>query len=74
MGNNIINRGSIIILAMALPFMLALNAFGQYMGSGSHKPAIGAEIAFQINYGALLRAMGSRFVAKIVLPHRAGIS
>jgi len=44
------------------------------MGSGSHNLSIGAEMAFQLNYSALVRAMSSPFVAKIVKPHQAGIS
>jgi hypothetical protein len=41
MRNNIINSVS-IILAMALLFVLALNAFGQDMGSGSYKEGYGS--------------------------------
>jgi hypothetical protein len=41
MRNNIINSVS-IILAIALPFMLASNAFGQDMGSGSYKEGYGS--------------------------------
>ena len=41
MRNNIINSVS-IILAMALPFMLAPNAFGQNMGSDSYNQGYGS--------------------------------
>jgi predicted amino acid racemase len=44
------------------------------IGSGSHNLSIGAEMAFQLNYSALVRAMSSPFVTKILTPHRAGIS
>ena len=36
------------------------------LDSGSHRLKVGAEIHFQLNYGALIRAMTSPFVAKIV--------
>ena len=41
------------------------------MGSGSRNLSIGAEIAFQLNYSALVRAMTSRFVTKIIKRHHA---
>ena len=39
--------------------------------SGSDKLSIGAELAFQLNYSALVRAMTSPFVTKIVKHRRA---
>lgn len=41
--------------------------------SGSCDLSIGAEMAFQLNYSALVRAMTSPFVTKIVKYHRAGM-
>jgi predicted amino acid racemase len=35
--------------------------------SGRHSPSIGAEIMFQLNYSALVRAMSSPFVAKVIV-------
>jgi predicted amino acid racemase len=36
--------------------------------SGCHSPSVGAEITFQLNYSALVRAMTSPFVAKVIVP------
>jgi predicted amino acid racemase len=38
------------------------------VNSGDHRPRVGAEITFQLNYSALVRAMTSPFVAKVVKP------
>ena len=34
--------------------------------SGRYRPSVGAEIMFRLNYSALVRAMTSPFVAKVV--------
>ena len=36
------------------------------MDSGSTRLAVGAEITFQLNYSALVRAMTSPFVSKVM--------
>ena len=36
------------------------------LDAGGHSLAVGAEIRFQLNYSALVRAMSSPFVAKVV--------
>lgn len=41
--------------------------------SGSYGLSVGAEMRFQLNYSALVRAMTSPFVTKIVKHHRVGM-
>ena len=40
------------------------------MDSGRDRLPVGAEITFQLNYSALVRAMTSPFVAKVIMPGR----
>ena len=41
--------------------------------AGRHRLAVGAEVAFQLNYSALVRAMTSPFVGKVVKVTRPGM-
>jgi len=38
------------------------------LDSGAHVPAVGAELRFEVNYSAMMRAMASPFVTRRYLP------